>query len=348
MSVGGKYLTAFTNGVNKSGFKNIGKIAIDTNPGSGDYSIANFVGGVISGYDSTGYIIITDTTTSGVDTRSTGNHTGTTSANTPTFWVSPTKNDVGFLYLVNRLPARKGQTPFTDGLLASVWLKANGYWSTYVTPVLSLDAGNTASYPGSGTVWTDTVENKTFNLINGPGFDPSDGGKFYFHAPSNQYAECSTSLPSLPTFTTSVWHYWDGVNTGTLPCILTEVYPGTTNKINYILGNLQGSVAQSGYFNGGFEVSPQFTLTANTWYNIVTTCDSSQVVKVYLNNVLISTTSTTGPKPSSSNGGIRLMRRWDNMEFWGGYLAKVDIYDEALDSTKITSIWNSTKSRFGL
>jgi hypothetical protein len=42
------------------------------------------------------------------------------------------------------------------------------------------------------------------------------------------------------------------------------------------------------------------------------------------------------------------MRRWDNMEFWGGYLAKVDIYDEALDSTKITSIWNSTKSRFGL
>jgi hypothetical protein len=346
MSVGGKYLTAFTNGVNKSGFKNIGKIAIDTNPGSGDYSIANFVGGVISGYDSTGYIIITDTTTSGVNTRSTGNHTGTASANTPTFWVSPTKNDVGFLYLVNRLPARKGQTPFTDGLLASTWLKANGYWSTYVTPVLSLDAGNTASYPGTGTVWTDIVENKTFNLINGPGFDPSDGGKFYFNATANQYAECSISLPSLPTFTTSVWHYWDGVNTGSLPCILTEVYTG--GVINYFLGNLQGSVAQSGYFNGGFQTSPQFTLTQNTWYNIVTTCDSSQVVKVYLNNVLISTTSTTGSQPSSSNSGIRLMRRWDNMEFWGGYLAKVDIYDEALDSTKITSIWNSTKSRFGL
>ena len=346
MSVGTKYATAFTNGNPISGFKNIGKIAIDTNPGSGDYSLGNFVGGVNGSYDYSSYIIISDTTTALIDDRSTGNQTGTASPNQPTYFASKFKTDESFIRMVNRLPARSGQTPFTDSLLASTWLKANGYWTTYVTPVLSLDAGNTASYPGTGTVWTDTVDNKTFNLINGPGFDPNDGGKFYFHAPANQYAECSTSLPSLPTFTTSVWHYWDGVNTGSLPCILTEVYTG--GAINYFLGNLQGSVAQSGFFNGGFQTSPQFTLTQNTWYNIVTTCDSSQVVKVYLNNVLISTTFTIDSQPSSSNSGIRLMRRWDNMEFWGGYLAKVDIYDEALDSTKITSIWNSTKSRFGL
>jgi len=346
MSVGTKYATAFTNGVPISGFKNIGKIAIDTNPGAGDYSIGNFVGGVNGSYDYSSYIIISDTTTALVDDRTTGNNTGYALPNQPTYFASKFKTDESFLRMVNRLPARSGQTHFTDPLLASTWLRLNGYWTTYVTPVLSLDAGNTASYPGSGTVWTDTVDGKAFNLINGPGFDPNDGGKFYFHAPTNQYAECSTSLPSLPTFTTSVWHYWDGVNTGSLPCILTEVYTG--GAINYFLGNLQGSVAQSGYFNGGFQVSPQFTLTQNTWYNIVTTCDSSQVVKVYLNNVLISTTSTTDSQPSSSSSGIRLMRRWDNMEFWGGYLAKVDIYDEALDSTKITSIWNSTKSRFGL
>ena len=343
----GKYVTAFTGGTPIPGFKNVGKIAVDTNPGSGDYSLGNFVGGVDESYDTSGYIIITDTTTADVVGRTTGNNSGTYSqTNQPTYWVSPTKDDAGFLYLVNKLPERSGQATFSSPLIAATWLRNNGYWTSYVTPVLSLDAGNTASYPGSGTVWTDTVDGKAFNLINGPGFDPNDGGKFYFHAPTNQYAECSTSLPSLPTFTTSVWHYWDGVNTGPLPCILTEVYTG--GAINYFLGNLQGSVAQSGYFNGGFQISPQFTLTQNTWYNIVTTCDSSQVVKVYLNNVLISTTSTTDSQPSSSNSGIRLMRRWDNMEFWGGYLAKVDIYDEALDSTKVTSIWNLTKSRFGL
>ena len=218
--------------------------------------------------------------------------------------------------------------------------------NSYITPVLYLDAGNVASYPGTGTVWTDLVGGKQFNLINGPTYDSGNGGKINFVATTGQYAECSTSLTSLPEFTTSVWHYWDGTNTGSLPCILTEVYTGGT--INYFLGSVQGVVAQSGYFNGGFQVSPQFTLVANNWYNIVTTCDASQVVKVYINNTLLSTTSTTGSQPSSSNSGIRLMRRWDNAEFWGGYLATVQIYDKALDSVQVSSIWNATKSRYGL
>ena len=234
---------------------------------------------------------------------------------------------------------------FTNGNDASTWLTDNGYWNSYITPVLYLDAGNSASYPGTGTVWTDLIGGKVFNLINGPGYDPGSGGSIYFYAAGNQYANCSTSLPSLPTFTTTVWHYWDGINQGALPCILTEVYSGS---INYFVGAPQGVVAQGGYFNGGFQVSPQFTLTPSTWYNIVVTCDANQVVTIYLNGTLISSTATSGPQPSSSNAGINLMRRWDNAEYWGGYLSTVAIYDKALDSGQISSIWNTTKSRYGL
>ena len=244
--------------------------------------------------------------------------------------------------------ASKNNTPqtFSSATDASIWLTNNGFWNSYITPVLYLDAGNPASYPGTGTVWTDLIGGKVFNLINGPTYDSGNGGKINFVATTGQYAECSTSLTSLPEFTTSVWQNWSGVNTGEFPCILTEVYTG--GVINYVMGKLQGGVAQSGYFNGGFQISPQFTLSANTWYNIVTTCDSSQVVKVYLNNVLISTTSTTGAQPSSSNSGIRLMRRWDFAEFWGGYLSTVGIYDKSLTQSQISSIWNTTKSRYGL
>jgi hypothetical protein len=42
------------------------------------------------------------------------------------------------------------------------------------------------------------------------------------------------------------------------------------------------------------------------------------------------------------------MRRWDDPDYWGGYLATVGIYDKALDAGQVTSLWNSTKSRFGL
>jgi hypothetical protein len=190
------------------------------------------------------------------------------------------------------------------------------------------------------------VGGKTFNLINGPGYDPANGGKFYFYSPGGQYANCSTSLSSLPTFTTSVWHNWDGTNTGSLPCLLSEVYVG--GGINFLLGAPQGSVAQGGYFNGNFQVSPQFTLTPSTWYNIVVTCDANQVVTIYLNGTLISSTATSGPQPYSSGAGINLMKRWDNLECWGGYLSTLGIYDKALTQSQVSSIFNATKSRYGL
>lgn len=263
------------------------------------------------------------------------------------FYRTKTLTDNDFVGLSNYV-ASKNNTPqnFSSATEASVWLTNNGFWNSYITPVLYLDAGNVASYPGTGTVWTDLVGGKQFNLINSPAYNSGNGGKINFLAGAGQYAECNTSLTSLPEFTTSVWQNWDGVNTGEFPCILTEVYTG--GAINYVLGNPQGAVAQGGYFNGGFQLSPQFTLVPNFWYNIVVTCDSSQVVKVYLNNTLISTTPTTGSQPSSSNAGIRLMRRWDFAEFWGGFLSTVGIYDKALDSTQISSIWNATKSRYGL
>jgi uncharacterized delta-60 repeat protein len=258
------------------------------------------------------------------------------------FFRSTGLTDSSFINLTNTVFNQS----FSSATEASIWLTNNGYWNSYITPVLYLDAGNPASYPGSGQVWTDMIGGKVFNLINGAGYDPANGGRIYFYAAGNQYAECSTSLPSLPTFTASIWHYWDGANTGSLPCILTENYVG--GALNFTIGAPGGVVAQGGYFNGNFQLSPQFTLTPNNWYNIVTTCDSNQDVRIYLNGTLISTTATSGPTPASSNAGILLMKRWDGSEHWGGYLSTVGIYDKALSTGQVSSIFNTTKSRYGL
>jgi len=251
-------------------------------------------------------------------------------------------NDNEFVDIANTLL----NSNYNNSVEASSALTSNGYWNSYISPVLYLDAGNPLSYPGTGSVWTDLIGGKIFNLFNGPNYGGGFGGFLDFQTSLSQYAQCNTSLQSLPEFTISVWHNWNGNNTGEFPCIITEVFVG--GAINYVLGNPQGAIAQGGYFNGGFQLSPQFTLTPNTWYNIVVTCDASQVVKIYLNNTLISTTSTTGSQPSSSNAGIRLMRRWDFAENWGGFLSIVGIYDKSLDSQQISSLWNANKSRFGL
>lgn len=249
-------------------------------------------------------------------------------------------NDNEFVDIANILLG----SSYIDPFLASSALTINGFWNSYPTPVLYLDAGDPSSYPGTGTVWTDIVSGRTFNLINGPGYDPSNGGKIYFYAAGGQYAECSSSLPNLSTWSVGVWHYYTGSNTGGAPCIVTELYPGNTGNINYSLGNNTGNLS-SGYFNGGWGTSGDYVLTPNNWYYIVGTYDGT-ILSLYVNNILVATNTYVG-NPISSQGGIRLMMRWDLPDFWDGYLSTVGIYDKALTSGQITSIWNSTKSRFG-
>jgi hypothetical protein len=214
--------------------------------------------------------------------------------------------------------------------------------------VLSLDAGDTLSYPGSGSTWTDTIQSKTFTLVNSPTYNSSNGGYLSFAPASSQYATSSTSLTSsLTTFTMEAWHYYTGTNSGGSPCIITETYPGVTSRINFSLGSNTTTGLQSGFFDGAWKITNAQTLTANNWYHIVGTYDGA-INKLYVNNSLVQNSSAIGATPSTSQGGIRLMRRWDNAEYWGGRLAVVRIYNTALDTTQINQNYNTQRSRFGL
>jgi hypothetical protein len=256
------------------------------------------------------------------------------------FWRSKFVTDESFLELVLN---KTGQT-FATGDQAKTWLNDNGYWTSYLpfpSSVLSLDAADYTS-----GAWIDSVGGKSFTLYNSPTWSSSNGGYFSFNAASAQHAICSSSLPNLNTWSVAVWHYYTGINTGAAPCIVTETFPGNTSNINYSLGN-NNTPLSSGFFDGDWRTtSLAGELQQNNWYYIVGTYDGA-TLKAYVNDSLISSVSYTGT-PISSQGGIRLMRRWDLADYWGGRLAKVDIYDEAIGSSQISSIFNTTKSRFGL
>lgn len=207
--------------------------------------------------------------------------------------------------------------------------------------MLSLDAAGYTSGP-----WVDTVSGLSFTLYNGVSYSSDGGGSLQFSHISNQYAESTTSLPSLNTWTVEAWHYYSGYR-GSLPCIVTEVYEGFS--INYALGALTSNAPnlQSGFYNGDWRTSPAgYTLTTGAWYQIVGTYDGF-TNKLYVNNTLINQASYTYA-PVSDGHGIRLMRRWDLQNFWGGKLAIVKIFSGALSQEEVTASWDANKARFGL
>lgn len=223
------------------------------------------------------------------------------------------------------------------------------------SPVLALDA---ATYIGYGN-WIDTVGSREFQFPNGVGYDPDiGGGSFNFSPASNQWGYCSGSLPDLNTWTVEAWHYYDGTNGGAYDgqgaCIVTESFPGNTANINYSLGNNLGGTGQggnldltSGFFNGAWRTTaPGNLLIPGNWYQIVGTYDGVDN-KLYLNNILVSTVPYSGT-PISSQGGIRLMVRWDNPDYWGGRLAIVRIYNTDIGSAEIAQNWDVNRARFGL
>ena len=77
------------------------------------------------------------------------------------FWRTPEKTDNSFVAFCNSVFKQN----FANAIDTSIWLTNNGYWNSYLTPVLYLDAGNTSSYPGTGTTWTDLVGGRTFSLL---------------------------------------------------------------------------------------------------------------------------------------------------------------------------------------
>jgi Concanavalin A-like lectin/glucanases superfamily len=218
-----------------------------------------------------------------------------------------------------------------------------------ITPTLMLNLDG-AGYGGSGP-WVDTVSAKSFTLYGSPTYSPSiGGGSFDFDPGSSQYAECSSNLSSLTTWTVIAWHFYTGANTGAAPCIITEVFPSGTNQINYSLGsNLGGSGAylMSGFFNGAWRSTPSgYSLPSNGWYQIVGTYNGT-ANKLYVNNTLVQSASYTGT-PAASTAGIRLMRRWDDANYWAGRLAIAQVYDGAMSASQIAANWNANKARFGL
>jgi hypothetical protein len=205
--------------------------------------------------------------------------------------------------------------------------------------ILNLDAGNPSSYSGSGTTWTDLI-NQANNgtLVNGVGFSSSNGGSLTFNG-SNQ--RVSTNFKPSGARSYFIWVKYNTINS--LPNGFSLTGTQQINAYNYL-----------GIYNGGYFYYYAGTtgnqlnsvlLSANTWYQqgFVLNSDGSRVL--YLNGLAVgSETGGVGDTATSEFSiGCVNQNHWVN-----GSIPVVTQYNRALTASEVLQNYNALRGRFGL
>ena len=213
--------------------------------------------------------------------------------------------------------------------------------------VLSLDAANRRSYPGSGTAWSDlSGNNNTGTLTNGPTFNSANGGSIVFDGVDDYVTTPHNSAYNM-TLAMS-FNFWFK-STKTVDCYIST----KTENSFYICVGPTGEVANKmsfyliGVSPAGWVQSVSDVSTGN-WVHTGITWDGS-TSRIYINGILDKSASNTG---TASTGTSPLLIGARFQATYGGYgsgnISNFSIYNRALSATEVLQNYNAQKSRFGL
>jgi Concanavalin A-like lectin/glucanases superfamily len=220
--------------------------------------------------------------------------------------------------------------------------------------LLQLDAGDSASYPGSGTTWTDlsTYQNDA-TLTNGPSFISSGSASYLSFNGTNQFAPVTTSKMNVTYTGKTTMFAIKTVNANTGDGIYRNLFGGSTaaRNFNTYMYHISGTTWRLHFSTGptspwAYSASASFTVTDNQWIVVAATQTTGGVVTYYVNGQQIGTPNTGVTFYQFINSGIEAVARSDN--YWRGDIGAVAIYGQALNATQIQQNFNALRSRYGL
>lgn len=216
---------------------------------------------------------------------------------------------------------------------------------------LSLDAGNTASYPGTGTVWNDLSGSNNGTLVNGVAFSMANGGVMsfdgrddYVNLPSiNMQSELTISAwirPSSVSISQVFVSKWkSGAETDN--SYLMFMGEGNNNCVNFLLYQSNNSTRVI--------VATDLPLIAGSIYNVVCTAKAG-VMSIYINGVKsIKTQTYDGTiKQTTRNTLLGKLRQEDSIYSSNATMNNIDIYDYALTPEKVNVNFQALRTKYGI
>lgn len=224
--------------------------------------------------------------------------------------------------------------------------------------LLCLDPGNTKSYPGSGTAFSDISGNGNHaTLVGSPTFNSTNGGTFTTDG-STQYGYIPYSASLCPSAAISYgcWAYRADWNVTTNKKMLSKTQSGGYNLAmnDNTVGYINGSIFISGAYRAA--LYPLSSMTPG-WHCIMITCDG-QYTRIYVDGVLGGTDNrgSVGTIQYSVNNnfvyGSEANTGGSNsvvtVESWAGAMGPAFVYGKQLTAAEVAQNFNAYRGRFGI
>jgi len=216
--------------------------------------------------------------------------------------------------------------------------------------VLSLDAGNILSYPGTGVTWSDLTifNNDTFFTtihVQDPTYSVSGGGSFQLGDVDDSFI-LSATANGFPLgdsqYTIETWFNPDNLLQSTSLVGYGTIGTNTLNGIG-IVGN-RLAIDWGGDFGENVLLSPTQSMIPGNWYYASSTYDGTDR-KIYLNGSLIAS-DTPGVTNSITTGDYFQIGNIFGQPFTGK-ISIVKLHTKALSGSRLLSNFNALKTRFG-
>jgi len=224
---------------------------------------------------------------------------------------------------------------------------ASNYNPSTVTSglVLSLDAGNVKSYPGSGATWTDLSQNgNNGTLVNSPTYSSTNGGILTFNG-TNQYGSTPLSLGGYTAYTVAAW-----IKTTTTGKEIAGTY-GAGNVFEFFILN-DGKLSVYAYGATLSYRASTSSVATGSWVHCAGVYQgSTATLNTYVNGALANGTLTGATVPTSltvSASTVVIGNVNSGSYFFNGSMGQISIYNRALSAAEIAQNYNALRGRYGL
>ena len=212
--------------------------------------------------------------------------------------------------------------------------------------VLNLDAGDTNSYPGNGTTWTDLSGNSNNGtLTNGPTYSSADGGSIVFDGTDDYVSETSGLSDSFlqGDWTISFWVNFDVISTNNTGRILLQHGTNSTRRGLHL--EQRNSSLIFGLYSD--DLSGSQTLSAGTWYNITFTLNSTtRLQQIFIDGSLDNSRTAFGAYAGTGSNTSIGGRALNFSNYLDGKISNVVAYNRVLSAQEISENYNILKDRY--